>query len=218
MNLKSIVIIGTIEEALLEFKGASANFPVLTAKLGIGEKFFTVSARGDNALTANVVLGSLPIGSRVRVTAQVIGRRYNDSVITDFDITSVAPDFGGTNAASGVLTGYVKGVTDVPKKSGDGTFAVPKLGVLMVDRDGVIPDAELEIRFPRDGGDAAVEDWKAHIGDYVELQVDLDAFITQSGRSRPNFTAKKVSYFPFPVELREPLGLSEEVSPEDDLI
>lgn len=201
------MIIGTLESFEFAYVGKDLNFPVAKVRIGTGEKFYDAECVGQDAVVTNALLGEMPNGTNVRALVSPQGRRSADGgVFTTLQLRGVSLDFSSKQGAAGVLTGYVAGVETRSGKNGD--FEVPQLGLVLADRDGLIPDSKVEIRFPRDGGEQALADWKANEGKMVEMEVDVDAFISSGGRSYPRYTAKKISYHDFPTYMLEPLGLS----------
>lgn len=208
MIQNQLMIIGTLESFEFALVGKDNNFPVAKIRVGTGEKFYDAECVSQDAVVLNALVSEMPTGTNVRVLVSPQGRRTADGgVFTTLQLRGLALDFSGKQGGAGLLTGYVAGVEEREGKNGN--FEVPQLGLVLADRDGLIPDAKVEIRFPRDGGEQALADWKAHKGDMVEIEVDIDAYISSGGRSYPRYTAKKISYHDFPSYARESLGLEE---------
>lgn len=207
MNLNQIVILGTVESFEYGLVGKNSDFPVAKLRIGTGEKFYDTEAIGADAQVLNGILGEMPVGTNIRVVAAPQGRRTNDGgTFITLQNRGVALDYSGKQGASALFTGYVAGVETRSGKNGD--FEVPQLGLILADRDGLIPDAKVEIRFPREGGEQAVQDWKNHEGYAVEVEMEVDAFISSTGRSYPRYTAKKISYTELPDYMAEGIGLT----------
>ena len=203
--MNQFIILGTLRSYALEFKGKNGDFPIVTVEIQTGEKFYQAEITGSDSVPFQALFEQMPVGTAISASVGVTGRRKRDGgTFGSLKLLGAQPDFSGRVGTVGTLSGIIAGVEEKPGRSG--SFKVPKLSILSADRDGLLTH-DIEVRFSRDDEKTYLPIFEGSVGQYAEVECELDAFITDKGGSITKFQAKKVTAQPLPEYLESAFGV-----------